>query len=327
MANPVGWTKSGNSLPATISTVLVESYGNRIYAFAGNTSSTPTFNLNIYSSQFEEGSLRGWQTAVHTLPVAAENAALARKGNFLYVIGGTSADETTATQNVQIGTIQVNGEITWVNSKSAVLPTALFLNRGATWDNFLFVVGGNTAGDSGSVIYSKINSDGSLTPWVTGIALPSPLAAGGWQNGILFARQGYLYFGAGAEVTGNTVQTVMWSSKINSDGSLAAWKQVGGVMSSAHFKPGWAVVGNNLVIVAGSTSSSRANVTNVVESAQLMPDGGLGAFSATTAYPISAWGMAGVGVGDYMFMMGGVNNTPTYYSDVYSAKVQSNGVI
>lgn len=200
----------------------------------GNTNvAGTTLTANVYTASWNNltGEIGAWSSQT-ALPVALQNGQAAASGNTVYVLGGAN-QAGTLVNTVYYANVS-NGQITsW--KTGPVLPFAYEQMAAGVVNGWLIVAGGNTApGGStavSTVIYSKINSDGSLGGWQTGPSLPTAVFAWGpgWNQAVTsdaFCVVAGILTGGGSS---NLIQTL----SVNANGVGDYWKTVTAVSGAS----------------------------------------------------------------------------------------------
>ena len=184
----------------------------------GATGSTPVATVWTASWDANNGIVGSW-SAQTALPGTSQFGGAAGYNGFVYYLGGTNGSTNLAT--VYYSPV-VNGQInTWTSGPS--LPVALSNPMVTAINGFLFVIGGlnNSLAVVGTVYYAAINTDGSLGPWQTGPALPSPNQAFGPGFDLAVADDLLVIIG-GATTGGSSLSSVTVLS-VTADGPGDNW--------------------------------------------------------------------------------------------------------
>jgi hypothetical protein len=167
-----------------------------------------------------------------------------------------------------------------------------------------------------SVITLNGNNAATLQPWKTATALPANR-----DNARSFIANGYLY-----AVGGDGLNTIVYN-KINTDGSLsAAWTTNTYTLPAIRGYIG-VTTANGYVYVVGGSIDSGVTAESTVYYAKLRTDGSIGPFAVTSSLPADRAGGGAVAYGGYIYYGGGIDDTPTTHSDVYYAKLNTDGSV
>lgn len=209
-------------------------------------------------------------------PLSAARLKLAAVATdkFLYAIGGEVG--STVLTDVEVAPIQADGSL-GAFTKTTSLPAPRLGHAAATAGDRIWVMGGSDAPSGGStsasILEAKIQPSGGLSAWTTlsTAVLPSapyaPFAV--VANHTLYVVGGY------------GVHAVAWAP-ILASGDLGAF-HAGSKLAGGHSFAGVTVAGNRLFVLGGFDDDNMFSV--VVESAELAPDGSLGAFQTLAPLP------------------------------------------
>jgi hypothetical protein len=184
--------------------------------------------------------------------------------NRMYVVGGlTGADAGSVLSSVQIANINPNGTLgTWVDSVS--IPTSRHSHSIQVYNDRLYVIGGSEWWIGGppttSVVYSKINSDGTLNAWNSTTPLTSGRSSSGGNFSTIWGA--YIYVSGGCTTLDfNGYCTAVASdtqvASINADGSLDVWNNIANVSSQrvGHSLLAWR---NNIYEIGGCSTQNTS---------------------------------------------------------------------
>jgi hypothetical protein len=272
-------------------------------------SSIPTVQwarFNTSSSVIESpnpgnGICSGWCTnSVYDLPAARYNLSLIAYNGYLYAIGGQDSSCTTGNgtgdggfcSTVYIAKLGANGEpqlwhpsggtpVYWHQDAALSAPRSSF--GAVAYNNYLYILGGLTTSNavisSDTVQFASINPMGTLTSWDdTGMSALSPARYGvsaQTYNGVLYVMGGSTTF------TGAPVSTVEYA-KLNSDGTMNAWKATNSLATSGRLSMGGsfsAILGGYIYVGGGCTTLNGSGYCTAIASdlqlASINADGSL----------------------------------------------------
>jgi len=274
------------------------------------------------------GSTATWQaTSTATLTGRFGSGYVAYNG-FAYVLGGMS-NATTPITSVQYAPININGTVgAWTTTTP--LPTARGYGMVATYNGYIYVYGGYTSGTSAlnSVIYAKINTDGSLSSsWQTAsstMATAVCRAGGAIYNGYIYAiggQTGTTTSGCDDGGTPTLVGTVQYA-QILANGDVGTWTTSSNTFT-ARMSVGVAAYNGYLYMVGGTLNGGTTNLTNTMYAA-INDDGSLRSWvTAATTLPLANYRAGLVAYNGYLYQIGGTSSsTTTLY-----APLRSNGEI
>lgn len=197
------------------------------------------------------------------LPQGTNGPAIAVANGTLIVMGGAiGPTSVTVVSNVWSAAWDANTGIVGSWSAQASLPVISELAGAASYNGFVYFIGGSNGSVSLATVYYSAVTNGQINTWSNGPSLPVALS-----NTMVTAINGWLFVMGGLTTALAVVSTVYYS-KINSDGSLGPW-QTGPALPATNqaFGPGFnlAVAGDLLVIVGGLTTggSSLSTVTSL----------------------------------------------------------------
>lgn len=146
-------------------------------------------------------------------PIAVHAAVVVN--NRIYVVGGQNNSSILST--VYYAAILPDGNLgPWTGTSD--LPRRLYRHAVATHNGYLYVTGGDdTGGAQATVVYARINGDGSLGSWQSS-TLP---AARVYHRAVI--HDGRLVI-LGGTANNSTGQADVWSALLAGNGSLGAWQ-------------------------------------------------------------------------------------------------------
>lgn len=243
-----GWDSTANAAATTVATIQYQG-GQAVsgpvpqpplpkgawFAMAAATASTVIFagginglaNLaNVWTASWDPdtGSISAW-TAQTALPNPVINGGMATWGDFVYVVGGNTANTSASATAGTWYASAVNGQIqSWLPGPS--LPAAITNPYVAVVGNWLIAAGGlNSSGTAlTGCYYTAINADGSPGPWKAGPSLPvqgyafSP----GWN---LMAADSAMVIVSGPQTSSSSVSSYTQALTVSADGPALTWRQ------------------------------------------------------------------------------------------------------
>ncbi len=290
-----------NSASAAVSTVYTAPLQSTNFAL--NTSSTYTAgNLvdlwNNGSSKFSVD----YAGNVLTSGVTLNNASTTPSGNF----------------NSNLNGIGAGGLGSW--STLNTLPTTIAHHALTVYNGYAYILGGLGAGaTSSAVYYARLNTDGTIGNWSTTTALPVVR-----QFGAALAYGGYIFFGGGSSNNGATTTSTIYSSKINSDGTLSTWNTLATMPQLIAYHE--FAQSNGYLFLLGGTTNAGTGATSTVYSAQILGNGTLGTWQTLNTLPTLGSRTYTAAYNNYLFSMGGFDASASI-SIAYSAPVRADGTI
>ena len=288
-----------------------------MYVIGGEwNSNQSTSSVHYAAINSDDGTLGSW-TQTQSLPTSTERHAGFEYNGYLYVLGGVNLTGVAAvTSTVLYASLNSNGTIgSWTNTTA--LPQALNTHRGFAYNGFAYVSGGSDSATNrtSTVLYSPINSNGTIGSWSETTALPSAL-----QFHLAMARNGYAYIigGGGA---GFNATTSVWYAPINSNGTIGTWLATTALPGALGRGAGF-VNGDYLYTLGGQDSDASATTTTLY--APINSNGTLGSWTNATALTAATRRNMGTTYNGYGYTLGGIISfTSTYYAPINSGRAQA----
>jgi len=254
-----------------------------------------------------DGRLGAWRR-LNQMPQGRQGAAVVANGGWLYVTGGYYSGVQST---VYRAPIQPDGSLgDWVTDAVA-LPEAAYYHAAAAANGFLYVAGNWAQGRN--VYIAPFNPDGSLGSFqsagqfLIGRSYFSMIASGGW----LYAVGGY---GADKSVE---------RAAINPDGTLEPW-QAASSLVTGRYGHGLAVLNGHLLAAGGYNGASLGH-NGRIETAPIMPDGSLGAWTTVGDMNLKRYEFGTVVSGNRVYFIGGYDPSIGSTRGVEYTEVQSDG--
>jgi hypothetical protein len=313
----------------------VFAFNERLFAVGGQSSATAA-SLLIESAVVDQGGNLNAFSVTAALPAqlnaGVTNFGLAQSAlsgrNRIYLAGGeTAAVSPTPSTAVAIGLVNTDGSILW--SVGPALPWALSGCQLAIVGTWLYCIGGDTLTSTvvaTNVLASKIQSDGSLGPWIQATPFPGGGSQGGKITGHLaMGSKTWLYVGGGIPKGGSASQFIWRARADQGSGQNLYWDKEQLGMSSVRVNAGApALLLGPLAIVGGSTTAVPAQALATSDELKLSGDGSIIQLLAEDALPRPIMGAQVCALNNQIFAVGGQNSGATYLSSVYQATLQSN---
>ncbi|HUC20843.1 MAG TPA: hypothetical protein VMR98_05110, partial [Candidatus Polarisedimenticolaceae bacterium] len=252
-------------------------------ATAGSLVTVDSANANITLGGLNNPELQTWQTNGQSISARELHTSVVANG-YVYVMGGYNAGGLVTVQYAKLNTDGSTGAF----ATTTALPIMRYFGSAATANGYVYVVGGTDVGATrDTVLFAKLNSDGTLGAW----SCQGPSAA--------------------ACSTGSTLTPI----NANSIGT-------GGV--GAPRDTGSTVVANGYIYYLGGRNAS-AVVQSTVYRAKLNADGTTGAFATTTALPAAQYLHSATVANGYVYLVAGTVDGTTLKNTTYFAKLNSDG--
>jgi hypothetical protein len=205
----------------------------------------------------------------------------------------------------------------WTQTTS--LPEPLETQAAAVNNGFLYVIGGLSGGTpTSSVLYSKLNSDGTLGPFQETTPLPYTLyryLCGVVNNDFIYA--------IGGIANGSTTSSAVYAP-IHSDGTVGDWIYTTSLPEPLQLH-GTVANKGYLYVMGGSTApiAEPGRETSAVSYAKFNSDGSLGPFTPTTHLPAADYKTCPVADHGFIYHLGG--EAPKPISSVWYASPAEDG--
>lgn len=174
--------------------------------------------------------------------------------------------------------------------------------------NVVYVVGGADTTDSpqDEALYSVVQSDGHLGPWIPTTPLPVPLAfhamAVATPSNSRIGGAGMLYVVGGETDTSGTTTSLVSRAALNDGGPIGAWMSTRPLPMPLHSE-GAVVYRGELYVVGGATSGNAP--TAAVYSARIDSDGTLESWQPQSSLPFARAYHEIAAFGGYLYAFGG----------------------
>ncbi len=310
----IGKWAAQNTLPAVRFSNTTVVGGGYLWTMGGSNGSAQT--STVYSTPLQSDAFAFGTTSQFT---AGNLLDVWNNGQSKFSVdyaGNITATGTTLSQgNVtsQVNGIGAGGTGTYQTLTN--LPSIISQHGTATYNGYVFVIGGNSGSVLSTVYSAPVKSDGTIGAWQTLNTLPavtyrlSAVAA----NGYLFVAGGW---------NGTTTYSTVYSSKINADGTIGAWNTLN-TLPAVNRSYGLAVNNGYIFVVGGTTGSN----VSTVYSAQINGNGTIGTWATLNTLPVLVASHAVTVVNNYLFVTGGNVTTTGTVSTVYSAPLKNDGTI
>jgi len=202
---------------------------------------------------------------------------------YIYQLGGVDGTGATVA-TTQYAKQNADGTLgSWTATTS--LPTTIRQFQPVVANGYIYVIGGRDNSNTAlsSTYYAKLNADGSIGIWNTGLPIPSVRFGSGtvYYNGYMYVIGGFNNSAA--------AQSTVYSAKVNADGTLdsGSWT-TNTALSSVTSNVNGAIVANGyLYLVGGFVGSSD---TDTITYSKISSTGTLGSWTTTSAGTILGGG-------------------------------------
>lgn len=226
-----------------------------------------------------DGSLGVWVDCAK-LPRPTGFQALAQSGRFVYLLAGVGSDAqgAFAQDRTLIGTVQDDGDVTWVESPHR-LGNAFLHGTGAVLGDTLYLIGGTANGPQSIVKVSKIGADGSLSGWTNGVSLPLQRS-----HHVAFVRGGAIWLVGGFD-TGMAPIVDVLRSELDANGMLTGWARAGDIESAPWTSAAVVYQEHVFLIGGGEGGPGNERYVNRVRRARFYPNQTLSPFIDVDTLP------------------------------------------
>lgn len=299
-------------------------YNGTLYLLGGVSNSGGTHWNDIqYTTPHPAGAHHGasW-TATTSLPNTTYAQVTVAYNGFLYSILGVRNGAYTNT--VARATINSTGTIgSWTDQSVVVSGTSQFLmfHSATVYNGYMYVFGGLDGGNANNpstkAIMAPINTDGTLGTWANTTVLPTAR-----DSHATVALNGYMYLIGGFDTA--RISNVHYATINASNGTLGTWTTTSS-LPYGNYGHMSVIVSKYVYLVGGSHTT--ATVNDDVLFAEINTAGTLGTWTETTNMPDGMYRHSVVTYNGYIYVLGGVNQTPSTKNNVYFAPVNSDGTI
>ncbi|MBL8952699.1 MAG: hypothetical protein JNK82_18105 [Myxococcaceae bacterium] len=227
-----------------------------------------------------DGSLGAWVECTK-LPMPIGFHAMAQSGRYVYLMAGVSQDASGPFGHDQslIGTVQDDGDITWVTNPNR-LRAAFLHGTAVVVGETLYMFGGTGANGPQSVVkLAQIQGDGSLGPWADGPALPLQRS-----HHVAVVYGGHIFIAGGFDTGMNPTIEVLRSS-FDANHMLTGWIVVGEVLDSPWTSAAVVYRDHLFLIGGGEGGPGQERYVNRVRRARFDGAGGILSFVDVDALP------------------------------------------
>ena len=340
------WSTSG-TLPTTLGGSQVVVMKNTIYLLGGGASSGVP-NSNVYRASVNSDGVIGTWVASTSLPGNVYASQVIVTNNRLYLVGGHNGSASISSiysapilegsndyssyyaednvnycypgsgkpwqQQYQFNLTQTADITGW--STGTALPVGTGYSAAFVTKNYAYYIEG--AQLTNVIWRAPINGDGSLGTW-TSMTSVLPVATGAGQAIVTKNR---VYF-IGGYVAGGSSVTSVYTSVINSDGTIGVWTTAGSLPIGTSYST--CFMTKSRIYLVGGVNGTNTYVSTV-QSAQINADGTLGGWGTVTAFPITIGNAQAVVTKNRVYIVGG-NSGTTFYNTIYSAGITPDGQI
>ena len=313
--NAVNW-RAGPSLPTTIGNPSVVTTKNRVYVIGGTNSSGTHLNT-VYSAPInQDGSLGTWTNDTEVPATGSSGisgAGAIVTSNYLYVIGGTSAN-SIYTKMMRVPFLGGKNNYSSENNTGYAYLTDVLPGNGRPWEYIL-----HNSGDPGAMTEHTM--------------APNPLPFGSSSIGGCFLTKNRLY--VMEPKSGFAGPTRMATAEIDAEGIVGPFTIMTSNFSSASVNRARFIVMKNMVIAVDQAYTYNQPPyydtisRDIISKATINPDGTISGWteiSMSFSSTISNWLVTKnkiFQIGQYRYTSGSVYTN----TSVYEVSISSNGTI
>ena len=267
--------------------------------------------VNQYDINLTGDALGAWTTGT-ALPAPLRGSQAIVTKNRVYLLGGYNG--STFVTTVYTAPINSDGTLgSWTTSSS--LPAAFYVAQAIATKNRVYVLGGSNGNSLSSIYTAAINADGTLGTWTAYGTLPTQSS---WASSFITRNRIYLLGGH----DGSNYTSAIWTTQINSDGSLGTWENVGALPGVIHTAA--VIVTRNRVYLLSGRNNSGYN--NIAYTAPIDSDGILGTWVAAGSPPQTYSGAQAFVTRNRAYLIGG-RDANAAQTVTYTASVNADGTL
>jgi N-acetylneuraminic acid mutarotase len=176
-----------------------------------------------------------------------------------------------------------------------VMPAVKGYPAYATYNNYVYVLGGYAGGPQNNVYYAHLNTDGSVGTWAISGTLPVGVNEAG-----AVAYNGYIYLLGGYT---NTHTSDVYMAPLNSDGTVGSWAAA---TSTPHqlISMGVATFNGYVYVTGGNDGTADLDT---VYFAHLNSDGTVGSWTTANNLPAGLTSPSTVAYNNNLYVTGGID--------------------
>ncbi len=282
---------SGTDLTSSTNSIAVtnEHYASGSFTFGNNERSLSTVTTAFTGFTLNASPHAPTGIRDEDLPHRPQDVGFQAYNNYLYLIGGNASNtflSASPTTTVLYSELSATGTpLTWTNTQA--LPLAVLAAGSVQHNGYLYNLGGVDAAENvtTTVVFAKINENGTVGSWQSTTALPSGKAKLG-----AVVYNNYLYsLGGITSFSGAGTSSVHYAAINTSTGALGAWTVTTAFPGTkAVNKSALAHNGYMYQIAAQNNGEfpTALNTTTVLYS-QINSNGTLGSWATTTPFPVA----------------------------------------
>ncbi len=203
----------------------------------------------------------------------------------------------------------------WVATTS--LPNTLKDHEVCYWNNFVYLIGGFNGTTYSDAVY-RANATTTIGSWTQLNSLPVEV-----RNHEVVVANGYIYV-LGGRQDGVPFDTIYYA-KLEEDGSIGDWQSSTTNLPQTLWGFTAEYIAGYIYLIGGSNLSTEDTAINNVYFAKVGPLGEIATFSATNNLPDNRNQHSMVVYSDYIYVIGGYNNSGTKTNTVFYSQINFDG--
>jgi hypothetical protein len=244
---------------------------------------------------------------------------------YLYQISGSGASGS-----IEYAQLNSNGTITSWTNVTGTLSQDIYYGGAFAYNGYLYIIGGygNTTGTAlSSVLYAKLNSNGSFGAWSTSSnAMATAVCRAGTAvyGGYVYVTGGASTPGTGCDNTSTGLLNTTQYAPLLANGDIGAWSTSASTFTNARMGHSTVAYNGYLYVIAGTTNGTTRYTTT--QYAKILSSGDISSWT-TSSNNLSA-SIYATGATVYngcIYLAGGT--TTASQTTVQLAQVNANGTI
>jgi N-acetylneuraminic acid mutarotase len=259
-----------------------------------------------------QSDITNWASANSLATPTSQAASLVTK-NYIYILGGYDANQSSYLDAIQRASFDNDGNLTSTWSNAGTLPDGGYgMGYVATKDRFYLIGGIYNHANAETVYSAPINADGTLGTFRTETSLPKST-----YNAVCFVIKNKLYVvgGSGSDAVNRTT--------VNNDGTLSNWETLSNF--PIELEAGNPKIIKDRIYIFEACDKNHNSKTYY---ATYDSDGNIGSWTYVSDMPNNIVNSAIVCTDNYVFSIGGYDEkNSTYTNASYCAPISSDGSV
>lgn len=184
------------------------------------------------------------------------------------------------------------------------------------------IIAGSTFSAISNISFSRINNDGSLSDWNNSINFP---ISSYWHT--ISKNNGFVYVIGGTTYPPANSTNLVYMGTISNE-TITEWKQIN-PLTTPKSMANSTIVNNKIYVLGGfnMTNGAYTSFSNEVVTANILADGTIGEWTATSSLPKKIFGFGLITINNKIIVIGGRDESNTSVSSIYEANILENGQI